>query len=82
MLKLGPEYICEECTQYPRSYMAYGDVVEESLYTSCPVVISKLVEKESIKFILGEDRLPSSDWTYGELYRFEAGVRAEMIAVI
>lgn len=82
VLRLGPEYLCEECTQYPRNYMAYGNVVEESLYTSCPIVISKLMEKDTVGFIMGEDQLPPAEFSYKELYRFEAAVRAEIVMIL
>lgn len=82
VVKLGPEYISEECTQYPRNYMAYGNVVEESLYTSCPIVISKLMEKKTVGFIMGEDQLPPSEYPYKQLYQFEAAVRAEVVMIL
>lgn len=82
VLKLGPEYLSDTCKQYPRRFRQYGNMLEMHLTMSCPDVIVKLMDKESVQFDFFEDKHPASQYPYANLYLFESAVRTNIIDVL
>ena len=82
VLKLGPEYLSDTCKLYPRRIYQYGSVVEAHLAMSCPVVIAKLMEKESVQFNLIEDEIPTLSYPFSKLYIFESAIRSSIIDIL
>lgn len=82
VLKLGPQYLSQTCKLYPRIFKAYGDTMEIHLNMSCPEVVLRLMEKESVEFDFAEDDEAAAEEPNKELYLFESEVRASMVEVI
>ncbi len=65
--KLGKEYMCRICTQYPRSAVRYGDIYFNTLTLSCPEVARMMLERtESLEFDFAEkeedEKQEELDW--------------------
>ena len=82
VLKLGPEYLSDTCKKYPRRFRLYGNVMEMHLAMSCPAVISKLMDKESVQFDFYEDKNTISQYPYTNLYLFECAVRTGIVDIL
>lgn len=82
VLKLGPQYLSETCQIYPRIQKQYGSFTEEYLVLSCPEVIAKLMEKETIDIYVSKDNRPTQDYPYNELYCFEVNVRTHIFNIL
>ena len=82
VLKLGPEYLSNVCTHYPRTNIQYGGFIEGYLNTSCSEVIAKLMDKDSVEFDIMQDQQPVPDYPFEKLYNFESTVRASMVHIL
>lgn len=82
VLKLGPEYLSQTCTVYPRTLLKYGYVMEGHMKVSCPEIISKLMDKERVQFELHEDEEPDSAYEHMQLYLYESAVRSGIIGIL
>jgi len=79
---LGPEYLSDICRRYPREYRIYGNLVEASLSSSCPVVIDILQNKEEIHFDFSDDEDTSFSYPYSQLYLFESTIRSNIVDIL
>lgn len=50
----GDEYLSHTCKSFPRSIKQYGDVQEQTVGISCPVVAEYLLDQEQIGFYFDE----------------------------
>ncbi len=82
VLKLGPEYLSDTCRIYPRKGHQYGSVLEGYLSMSCPDVIDKLMNKESIQFDFTEDESPAPQYEYTKLYFYESSVHTGIVDIL
>lgn len=80
--KLGPEFLSGTCQQYPRILHQYGNTIEGHLTTSCPDVVDKLIEKETVEFDFIEDNTSAPQYAYTNLYLFESAVRSDIVSII
>ncbi len=82
VLKLGPEYLSRTCQQYPRLLVQYGNIIEAQMSMSCPEVISKLMDKENVKFDFSEYDTMEQPYEHAKLYLFESAVRTCMVNIM
>lgn len=82
VLKLGPQYLSETCQIYPRIQKQYGNFIEVYLLLSCPQVITKLMEKETVDIYVSKDNQPTINYPYNELYYFEVNVRTHIFNIL
>lgn len=82
VLKLGPEYLSNTCTVYPRSYKKYGSIQEAYVTLSCPEVVKQLMERERIDFEFFSTDEEEPVYKYTELYLYASSVRSDLIGVV
>ena len=82
VLKLGPEYLSNTCTVYPRSYKKYGSIQEAYVTLSCPEVVKQLMEREKIDFEFFSTDEKEPVYKYTELYLYASSVRSDLIGVV
>ncbi len=82
VLILGPEYLSNTCTCYPRVMSQYGSVIEGHFKVSCPEIIRELMEKTNVQFELNEDERPASPYSHTKLYLYESAVRNSIISIL
>ena len=78
--KHGEDYLSVTCQTYPRSVYKIGDVHEISLCVTCPVAAELiLLQKEPIKFVENEMRMPGAGKVTFRNIRPENGLTSEHI---
>lgn len=83
VLKLGPEYLSDTCTIYPRVFNQYGFVSEINLKLSCPEVVKLLMEPDYIVgFGLTEQNTPHKKFNYVQEYLFQSKIRSILIDIL
>lgn len=82
VLSLGPSYLSDLCTSYPRIENYYGNFIEEHLNMSCPHVIAQLMDKEQVNFRISEDSSVAPSYAYDQLYMYESAARADMVNLL
>lgn len=82
VLKLGPQYLSNVCSQYPRVFAQYGNVTECFLTMSCPVVIVRLMKQENVLFSFDETDENVPNYPYNRLYLFESAIRSSIVDII
>lgn len=82
VLTIGPEYLSGTCTQYPRIFTQYGDILEVSLTTSCPEVISQLMNRDSVQFDFATGTASESSYEYTLQYAYQSSVRSLLVDIL
>ena len=76
VLKLGPEYLCPTCNNFPRAKKMYGGIVEPFLSVACPEVIRIIMDSERISFSFSEDTSDIKIDGKESVYFFESSIRS------
>lgn len=82
VLTLGPDYLSNTCSLYPRILREFGNITEIYLNMSCPDVIAKLMDKEKVEFDFATDDATTIFYAYTSLYLYQSSVRTSIMDII
>lgn len=74
--KLGPEYLCPTCKDFPRAKKSYGGIVEPFLSVACPEVVRMIMDAERINFSFSEETTEIEMDGKESVYFFESSIRS------
>ena len=80
--KLGPEYLCPTCNDFPRAQKKYGGIVEPFLSVACPEVVRKIMDAEKINFSFSEETTDIEMDGKESVYFFESSIRSAVDDVL